>query len=352
MARIEIRMPRFDPAMEEGRVAAWHKRDGDVVREGEVLGLVEGEKSMLELRAPATGRLRLLVKEGSAVKVGALLAELESEAAEVLATPMAKRLAKEHGLDLAGIKGTGPRGSITAEDVMRQLAAGREATIPSGTVRRSRLEGLRKAISDRLSYSWRTAVPTAISMEFLAQRLLELSSSSGIGLNAFFVKACARALLEHPELNCTIEGEEVLFSADVNIAFAVHTDKGLLAPVLRNVSSMPLAEVARRLEELTERARKGALRPEETLGHTFTISNLGSEGVDFFAPIINPPACAILGVGAIRLKPVAIEGELRLGHVGTLTLVFDHRVIDGVPASRFLARVKQLLEDPRPLLEG
>jgi len=350
MASAEVRMPRFDPAMQEGKVVSWLKGEGEAVREGEVIALLEGEKSTLELRSPASGRLRIRAEQGAVVKVGELLAVVEAEQQEVLASPMAKRLAREHNIDLTKVRGTGPGGRITAEDVLREVKGLAPTPGEEKPFKSYKLEGLRRAIAERLSYAHRTTVPTPISMEVGAERLLELSQTSRLSLTALIARACARALLEHKELNCTLEEDEIRQHGAVNIAIAVHTPRGLLAPVLRNAHTLRAQELHEAVEALIARAREGTLRPEETLGHTFTISNLGSEGVDYFAPVLNPPACAILGVGAIKPRPVALGQEVIVKPSFTLTLVFDHRAVDGVPASRFLARVKELLERPEELL--
>jgi pyruvate dehydrogenase E2 component (dihydrolipoamide acetyltransferase) len=216
--------------------------------------------------------------------------------------------------------------------------------------RRIPFAGVRKAITQRLSPGFHQALPVALMTEFRADKLLEYKKQRGkISITACSVKAAALALKKHPEINVTFEGEELVYHDEVNIAVGVDTPRGLRAPVIKDADKKTLEELTRIIDEFAEKGRRGEITLADQEGHSFTVTNLGMTGVTYFTPIINPPDCAILGVGAIILKPIISDDGLMVGKVGHLTLVFDHRVIDGMPASRFLNEVKMLLEDPDKL---
>jgi pyruvate dehydrogenase E2 component (dihydrolipoamide acetyltransferase) len=210
--------------------------------------------------------------------------------------------------------------------------------------------GVRKAITQRLSPGFHQALPVALMMEFRADRLLEYRAQKGRpSITACAVKAAALALKKHPEINVTFEGEELVYHEEVNIAVGVDTPKGLRAPVIKDADKKTLEELTRIIDEFAEKGRRGEITLADQEGHSFTVTNLGMAGVTYFTPIINPPDCAILGVGTIVVKPILSGDKVVMGNVGYLTLVFDHRVIDGMPASRFLNEIKALLENPAEL---
>ena len=356
----QVIMPRIDPVMESGRIVRWLRREGERVSRGEALVVVEGEKTTFEVESPTDGVLsRIVHGEDEEVRVGDVLAEIEVEEIaiqetaqpqrrEVRASPLARRLAREHGIRLEDIRGTGPGGLITREDVMRAVSQAKVEEKPEKTMK---LAGLRKTIAERMSRSFHTSAPVALTTEFNATNLMKKYESlkqkygdAAPSITSIIVKVCAELLRENQEFNAVLEDDVIKFRDEVNISVAVDTPAGLYAPVIRNADKLSLLEIERSLRELREKALAGQLKPEELYGHTFTITNLGGEGVLFFTPILNPPAILILGVGAITRKPIAVGGEIRLGDVGHLSLVFDHRAVDGAPAARFLAKIKQRLE--------
>jgi pyruvate dehydrogenase E2 component (dihydrolipoamide acetyltransferase) len=383
--------------MEEGLIGKWLKHEGDKVSEGEGLCEVETEKTTDEIQAPASGTLlRILHKEGTAVPVNALIAVIGSPGEDISSIPVsvqpidatgaqpaplqktepapvaltisearepsleririspsARRLARERGVDVAKIKGTGPGGRIVSEDVLA-FSGKPEAGPPAEEYKSAPLAGHRKVIADRLSLSARTAVHVPITMEIdmtPAARLKSEKEKSGlqISYNDFTIRATAMALREFPAVNTMLLGQELRMMNEVNVGFAVVSGDDLLVPVIRNADHLSLEEITRSAKTLAERARSGSLTTREMSGGTFTVSNLGMYDVDLFAPVINPPETAILGVGRIVPKLVVVGENMAVRQMMTLTLVFDHRVIDGVRAARFLQRVKQLLETPEKL---
>jgi len=381
--------------MEEGKLTKWVKHEGDAVSEGEAICEVETEKTTDEIQAPAAGTLLKIVhSEGEAVPVNAVIAVIGSpgedvtsipevagvgpptvpEAApaqrvelappsaiepkpsleRILISPSARRVARERGIDVTKIMGTGPGGRIVAEDIPK--AVEKPAAIPlKEDYASAPLSGHRKVIADRLSLSARTAVHVPITMEVdmtSASKLKNDQKGTGVDLSYsdMIVKAVAKSLEEFPRVNTMLLGDELRTMKEVNVGLAVGTEDNLLVPVVRNANRLSLAEISRTANTLIERARNRTLATREMSGGTFTVSNLGMYDVDLFAPVINPPETAILGVGRIAQKSVVVNGATAIRPVMTLTLVFDHRVIDGVLAARFLQRVKQLLEDPSKLV--
>ena len=277
----------------------------------------------------------------------------------VVASPAARRLAQEYGLNLASLKGTGPGGRITREDILAAKDAAQPTTQLTQTVSRMhepqvrgkvKLSGVRKVVAERLSYSARTVVPVTITVEADATKLMAMKErQSHVGFTAFGVKAAAKALRNHAALNSTIENDEVTMYQDVNVAVAINTEQGLVAPVIRNADRLSLQEISSAISDLTRKAVEGRLGVEDLTGGTFTVTNLGAYDVESFAPIINPPQCAILGLGRVGFKPSAHGREVLARPSTLLTLVFDHRIVDGVPAAKFLRDIKGNLEDPEEL---
>jgi pyruvate dehydrogenase E2 component (dihydrolipoamide acetyltransferase) len=383
--------------MEEGLISKWLKREGDKISEGEGLCEVETEKTTDEIQAPTSGTLlKVLHKEGTAVPVNALIAVIGSPGEDISSVPMsaepavatgpqavplekaqkppvlptiseaqkpslerirvspsARRLARERGIDVTKIKGTGPGGRIVSEDVL--AFSGKPEAGPSAEEYRSApLAGHRKVIADRLSLSARTAVHVPITMEIdmtpVARVKFEKEKPGlQISYNDFIIRATAMALREFPAVNTMLLGQELRTMSEVNLGFAVVSGEDLLVPVIRNADHLSLEDISRSTKSLAERARSGSLTTREMSGGTFTVSNLGMYDVDLFAPVINPPETAILGVGRVVPRLVVVGETMAIRHMMTLTLVFDHRVIDGVRAARFLQKVKQLLENPEKL---
>ena len=375
--------------MEEGLLGKWIKHEGDQVKEGEPLCEIETEKATDELQAPASGTLlKIAFGEGSTIPVNSVIAvigspgedisaiisssipaktaptpttietqkpviqEKTSDVGEVRISPSARRLARERGIDLSQIIGTGPGGRIVSEDV---LNAASKAQPPSTQQKPAVLAGHRKVIADRLSLSARTAVHVPVTMEVdvtAANKLKNEFQESGtkISITDIIVKAAALALTEFPRANSMLLGEELKPMNEVNVGIAVGLEEDLLVPVIKNANTLSLSEIARKGKELAESAKNHSLSSKEMTGGTFTVSNLGMFGdVILFAPIINPPETAILGVGRANPKPIAIDGAIAVRPMATLTLVFDHRVIDGVYATKFLQRIKELIQNPQAL---
>jgi len=378
-----ILMPRMDIDMEKGSVVEWMKQEDEAVAEGEPVVKIMSEKVTYEVPSPASGTLhRIIALAGKEVPIGQVLGilreqgdtqqELEAsvneallrpaeperketekerrlappplrrEPARIVASPVAKRLAEEHGIDLTGVVGTGPDGRITREDVLRLVE---EASQFSETIP---LTGVKRTVAERMAESFRVAPHAIITMDVdmshavdLRKRLQERGVS--VSYNALFLKAAASALREFPLLNSTLKGEEIKVWKAINICLAVDIPSGLVAPVIKDADQRSLVELTRAVEELAAKAKEDRLTAEDTKGGTFTITNLGMLGVDQFQPIINPPQAAILAVGRISQRPV-VEGEaIVVKPVATLSLAFDHRIVDGAPAARFLSRLREIL---------
>ncbi len=386
-----IYLKKMTWTMEEGLITKWLKREGDTVSEGEGICQIETEKTTDEIQAPTSGiLLKILRKEGTTVPVNAVIAAIGSAGEDVSSilglhkatsptprpfpvekvqqphltpeapepsperariSPSARRLARERGVDISRIRGTGPSGRIVSEDILK-ASAQPEAGTSTEEYEPTLLAGHRKVIADRLSLSARTAVHVPITMEVDMTSASELKAekvSLALSYTDFIVKASALALGEFPAVNTMLLGQELRKMSEVNVGVAVGSGDDLLVPVIRNADRLSLAEISKSGRNLIERARGHTLTTKEMSGGTFTVSNLGMYDVDLFAPVINPPEAAILGVGRIAPKVVVLAENMTVRQVMTLTLVFDHRVIDGVLAARFLQRVKQLLEDPEKL---
>ena len=377
----KILMPRLSLTMKEGTVIQWFKKEGDTVKKGEPLVEVLSEKATYEVEAPASGVLRkILAQEGTDVPVAGTLGiitapdealpEIEVAAApprieaeeavamperkpverireRVMASPAAKRLAREHGIDLTQVRGTGPEGRIVEEDVrglieeVKAIPRVREV-VP--------LTGIKKTAAERVSLSARTAPQSTITMEVDMSNAVKIRERVRVSYTDMLVKAVAKALAEHPIINSTLENEKIKIFADVNVGVAVATERGLIVPVIYNADRKTLEEIASVSKELIEKAKRGRLTKEELTGGTFTITNLGMYGVDVFTPIVNPPETAILGVGRVVERPVVVDKQMVARPVMQLSLTFDHRVVDGAPAAKFLQKVKQTMESPDTLL--
>ena len=398
----EVKLPRLGQGMESGTVVKWLKAEGDAVEKGQPLYELDTDKVTQEVEAEASGvLLKIVVGEGE-VPVGTTLAligeageEVAAPAAEtppeqppdeqepsqepaaaqeaappperqdgerIKASPLARRLAREQGVDLASVKGTGPEGRIVAEDVER-LAPGAapeaapEAAPPAEPVRvaddveRVPLTSVRRTIARRLTEAWEIPVfQLVISADMeavnqLVERRRELDPEERVTVTDVLVKVCAAALMRHRAVNVQFTDEELLVFPYANVAIAVATDRGLMVPVIHGAEHLSLAEVAAARAAVVGRAREGKLHREDVEGGTFTISNLGMFGLDQFAAVLNPPQAAILAVGASLERPVVRDGEIVARPTMTMTLTCDHRAVDGAPASEFLETVKAMLED-------
>jgi len=401
-------MPTLGLDMEAAVIQRWLKAEGDQVTKDEPLVVVETDKATTEITSPATGVLRrILQPEGASVPVTHTIAMIETaepgedeteppsapngreEAASVApsrtaveprapsvagaivrASPAARKLARDLGVDLSQVKGSGPGGRIQGEDVRRfaeargaELAREPEARTPQAGGLPGKLVPLgrkRRITAERMSLSERTVARLTMNMEVDATEMVSLrgrllahyESRFGIRLsfNDILVKAAATALADHPYLNARWTDDGILLVESINVGVAVAVEDGLVVPVIRDADRKRLPEISAELSRLVSRAREDRLSMEEITGGTFTITNLGMYGVESFTPIVNPPETAILGVGAIVERPVGRDGQIVLRPMMTLSLSFDHRIVDGAPAAQFLQRVKQLLEEPYLLL--
>jgi pyruvate dehydrogenase E2 component (dihydrolipoamide acetyltransferase) len=398
----EVILPVLGETMNEGTIVEWLKKEGDPVERGDHLFTFESDKATLEVEAPAKGFLRqILVPAGQTVPVltvvglitstmdepleeaeeqGGRGAEestsappLPSTPARVFASPRARRLAREKGVDLTMVAGSGPDGRIVERDVVAFLET-LVSTPPSAptppapptpaeaveTIAEVPLSGVRAIIAQRMRESHQTTAPVTLTTEADATAFVELREQLkaglaaelgfDIGYNDLLIRLVAHALRQFPYMNARLDGERVRQLREIHIALAVDTDRGLLVPVVRNADRKGVAEIAREVRELAERARAGKALPDELSGSTFTITNLGMHEIDAFTPIINLPEAAILGVGRVKARPAVVEGELCVRQTMWLSLTFDHRLVDGAPAARFLQRIKQLIENPYLLL--
>lgn len=378
--------------MDTGRVLRWLRAEGEAVTAGQPLLEVETDKAAVEVEAPTSGIVgAILVAEGAEAQVGTPLAHIlaageeaaappadatpeqhQGQTAEkpaLRASPLAKKLAAQHGIDLAQVRGSGPGGRIDKEDVLAALAArdGREPavrttvspTAPPADAGLRELSLTRKTTAERMAASARETARVTLFTEVDATELVhtrqrvasEFERLAGVKLSVshLVLKACAISLREHPYMLAQWDNGRIRATREVNIGLAVSMEQGLLVPVLRGADQLGLKEVAQRATAMVERARRGTLSMGESSGGTFTVTNLGMYDVDGFTPIINPPETAILGVGRIAERPAVRDGRIEARWQVVLSLSFDHRVVDGAPAAAFLQRLRRLLEVPQLL---
>ena len=392
----EVIMPALGMAQEKGTLVSWLKAEGESISQGEPLMEVETDKATVEIEAPASGILAdVTASPGDEVPVGQKIAVILDPAealptkqkatpatlhqnplprplpegegtgegrrmtstprhvgARVAASPAARKIAKEKGIDLASLKGTGPEGSIVAEDVLRAAQAETPAAGGPPKVKETvPLTAMRRVVGRRMAQSKQSAPHFYVTMdsdmtaverkrtEWKAKREEIIPS-----INDFILWASARALRDFPSLNAAYTEAGMQIFADINIGVAVAIEEGLVAPVIRNADRLTLQQLAQQSRALAEKAQRKKLFPLDYEGGTFTVSNLGMLGVDNFVAIINPPQCAILAVGRVAARVVAEEGKMVVRSMMTMTLSADHRVVDGVIAARFLQNVKASLE--------
>lgn len=405
---VEITIPKLGMTMKEATLARWNKADGDWVEEKEVVLVIETEKITYEIEAPQAGYLRILEPEGAVLPVGAKVGILTAEkpptgliaeptpkvvqadmapspvspspapsaapGPRIKASPLAKRMAKEHGIKLELIEGTGPGGRIIREDVLKflssqaaQVQVGPSApllqeakkpplAVPLSGMRRQILEHMHRSLQETAQMTLTREVD-ATQLVSLRKDLMERYQAQGlrVSYNAVLVKIAARALRSHPWINVVVQKDKLIQLEEINIGVAMELEEGLIVPVVRQADGLSILEIEKRLQNLFERARSKRLLPDEIKGGTFTITNLGHLGVDAFTPILNRPESAILGVGRIVEAPVASkrggEPKLEFRHRMVLSLTVDHRILDGAPAARFLGELAQIIEDPILLVE-
>ena len=390
---VEVVMPKFGLTMTEGTILKWFISEGDTIKAGEAVFEVETEKVLYEVEAAADGTIaKLLYPLEAVVTVGlpvAVIAEAGEDIAEIASkyaaapaaqaaapqaapaaatgaaaapvadkkrgrvpvTPAARKLAKEHAIDLACITGSGPRGRITREDVQKVIDTGDQtasaAAAPTAPAEAIPLRGMRKVIAERMHQSLQASAQLTITTEVdvtqLIDRRQEVRQEFNVTFTDFILQACAHALKQHRRMNAALDGMTIQVHNQIHVGLAVALDEGLIVPVVRDADKKSLKDIAEESKALAEKARAGQLKLEEVSGGTFTVSNLGMFGVDAFTPIINAPQSGILGVGRILEKPVIYRGEITKRSMMVLSLTFDHRVIDGAPAGAFLQTVADLL---------
>ncbi len=398
---ISVVMPALEMAQENGKLLAWRKKEGDSVSKGEPLLEIETDKAVVEVEAPGDGILVGITAEvGAVIPVGETIAWLvapgekppaktataapaargtsatqaaaaapaqarPSAAAGAAAqiSPKARRLAKELGVDIGLIQGTGPDGTITSEDVQaaanaKGTAAPTAAAAAAATTAQEPLSQLARLMAERTTQSW-TSVPHFFLVKSVdagalmdAQRKLSLGSAAGTAptITDLLIKMLARVLEKHPRMNASWTGDGIRPNPDINISVAMAVKDGVVGAVIPNANKQPIASLSVLRRELTERARAGRLRPADISGGTFTLSNLGMYKVDAFTAIITPPQCAILAVGAIADAVVPVDGKPGIRPMMTMTLSSDHRVVDGARAAEFLGELAGAIREPEKWL--
>lgn len=396
----EIKAPQFPESVADGSIATWHKQPGESCTRDELLVDIETDKVVLEVTAPADGVIaEILQPEGATVESEMVIAifkegaqgnvatvaptapaaEPESAPAnttEPLLSPAARRIAEEKGIDPNAITGSGRGGRVTKEDVMAHASVAPSATpAPSTTpsvaslnvVAGERLEKripmtrLRKTIAKRLVEAQHNAAMLTTYNEVNMKPVMDLRArykdqfekvhgGARLGFMSFFVKAATEALKRFPDVNASIDGDDMVYHGYFDVGVAVSSDRGLVVPVLRDADTMGLAEIETTIRDFGQRAQKGQVSIDEMQGGTFTISNGGVFGSLMSTPILNPPQTAILGMHKIQDRPMAVNGEVVILPMMYLALSYDHRMIDGKEAVQFLVTIKELLEDPARIL--
>ncbi len=444
---VNVKMPKLGMTMKVGKVSKWHKKEGDAVEKDEILLEVETEKITNKVESPGAGTLfQIVIPEGETVPVGTVLAVIaeageqperiqgvqagepddadagaeaspaagaasgSGEEKRILSTPSARRLAKElgvdlvmvpgsgpngkikeddvrkfheegppapkitpvaaemarqEGLDIAAIVGTGENGKITKEDVERALAA--KTAPPAATaaatpspVKTIPMAGMRKVIADNMHASLQNAaqltafteadVTEMVRFRDVVREEYKQDESVKVSYNDIIIMATARALKRHPIMNSILVDDEILLHDSVHLGIAVALSEGLIVPKLRDADKKSLIQIAKEARELAKKAREGTLSVEDVTDGTFTITNVSMLGMDGFTPVLNPPETGILGIGRVIEKPAVFQGEIAIRHMMTLSLTFDHRVVDGAPAMRFLNTLARFLAQPLLLL--
>ena len=408
---VSVVMPALEMAQETGKVISWRKREGEQVVKGEPLLEVETDKAVVEVESPGDGILSAVsAREGAVIPVGQTIAWLlapgeapplatgpaqtgrrtdtagagpgaassgasnppPSPPPEMRISPKARRLAREHGVDVTRLRGSGPGGEILAEDIMNAAksagAAAAPAAIASAQTKSQASAGeieplgtVGRLMAARTTQSWTTVPHFFVTRDADASGLLEVYERLSVeverahGIKAtltdLLVALVARVLAKHPRMNASWAAEGIRHNGEINVAVAVAVEEGVVAPVLHKANSRNVGELAVKRRELTERAKAGRLQPADITGGTFTISNLGMYNVDAFTAIIVPPQAGILAVGRVGDRVVAVDGRPAVRPMITLTLSTDHRVADGARAARFLNDLAEAIREPRKWLE-
>lgn len=398
---VDVKVPAVGESISEVTIASWTKKDGAMVKLDETICSIESDKATLDISAPKAGKLKILVKEGETVAIGAKIAEVDETAtagAEAPAaaapapkaaapaqsvdknfpSPAAAKILAEKGVDAGSVQGSGRDGRITKGDAleakpaaqpiplqtgdseMRSLAQQTMASSFSREIRREKMSGLRKTIATRLVNAKNTTAMLTTFNEVDMSAVMEMRKKYkdafkekhgvGLGFMSFFTKACCVALKAYPAVNGMIDGTELVYHNYCDVGVAVSTPRGLVVPVIRNAESMGMAQIESKIIELAGRARDGKITIDEMQNGTFTITNGGIFGSMLSTPILNAPQSAILGMHNIVERPVAVNGQVVIRPIMYLALSYDHRIIDGRESVSFLKTVKEMLEDPSRLL--
>lgn len=405
----EVIMPKMGDGMEEGTLLEWLKKEGDQVKSGDVIGTIQTDKATLELEAPGKGTLAgILLEPGKTVPVGQPIAAIlkageelpagwgsgeakvapkaeeavaeskpsaASKSAEapattapsgrVKASPLAKRIAAEAGVDLTSISGTGPNGRIVEKDVRSAIeqqgtkvsAPTFTQTAPSAEDQQIKLNHLRGIIADRTQHSKQTVPHFYVTLEIDLERIMDIremfkaEEGGKISVNDFVIRACTLALQQMPVVNSTFKGDHLLQFGNVNIGVAAAIEDGLMVPVIHGAQHLTLRQIGEESKRLVSKAREGKLMPNEMTGSTFSISNMGMLNVDNFTAIINEPSAAIVAISSAQRKVIVNEdGDLEVRWRMNITGSFDHRVVDGAVGAQFMNVVRDYLENPTRLL--
>jgi pyruvate dehydrogenase E2 component (dihydrolipoamide acetyltransferase) len=404
----KILMIALSPTMKTGLISKWEKKEGEKVESGDLLCQVETDKATMDYESIQEGTLlKILVHEGEQARIGSpiaiigeagedisdLLSDIEtdmegitddgkigpeedttssisitetgeeSSGDRVIASPLARRMAQQQGIDLSLIKGSGPRGRIIKRDILESVARLEKSNLgmpkttsqilPTSSDEVIQVSTKRRIIAERLAESKYSAPHYYLRLKVLsdnymeARKLLNITLNKKVSVNAFIVKFVAEAIKRHPIMNSTWQGETILRHASIDIGLAVAQNDGLITPVVRDCGNKGIIEIDRELKELIDKALNNQLTPSEYSGATFTISNLGSYGIEEFTAIINPPGSAILAIGKMGKEPTIVDGDkIEIRTLMTLTLSCDHRVIDGAVGAAFLKDLKDIMENP------
>ncbi|MDP2964597.1 MAG: dihydrolipoamide acetyltransferase family protein [Pelolinea sp.] len=389
---VDILVPPLSQTSDSLHLLEWLKKPGDKVVKGEALFTVETDKASLEVESPESGTLfEVYAKPQTEITVRSVIGKIlregetfpqksEADKAEpqiteeiiiqvesapveqkapvdsksanrLFASPRARKLANEKNFDLSHTVPTGMRGMVVERDARLLM----EKAQPTARTESAPMSHIRQVIAKRMLESHQGTVPVSYMRETDATGLVTLRNQVLVELSEsdirptftdFFIHIVCVALMQHPQMNSTFENGQLILNRSVNLALAVDTDRGLIVPVLRDTDQLTVRQIANQRKVIVEKAMSGSVTPDELTGGTFTLSNLGTLGIDFFTPIINPPQVAILGIGRIRESPAVKDGEIYIRSVVGLALTCDHRVIDGAPAARFLETLNQLIENP------
>jgi pyruvate dehydrogenase E2 component (dihydrolipoamide acetyltransferase) len=365
---IEIIMPKMGLNMSEGLIVEWLAKPGDEIKQGQEIASIESEKVVNNLEAESGGILHIAVEAGQTVPVGDVIGYLlganekppeskESDGgdkAEVRVSPAARRKAQQLGIDLSGLSGTGPGGRITVDDVEKAAGAGAGAAGVAGEAappgKRVPFTGVRRAIAEAMSSSRRDTAAVTLTTEVDCSRLVEARNSGTgkqgmkISYNAMLIQLASAGLKQFPYMNAHLEKDTIAQLEEINVGLAVEADHGLVVPVVRGSDSLTVEQIQEKIQELVDKVQNRSATPDDLQGGTFTVTNLGAFGIDAFTPIINPGQTAILGVGRIAERAVVQDGKVKVRPTCVLSLTFDHRLVDGAPAAKFLNTLKDSIE--------